>query len=108
MKRSLLDPVRNICMRELIGSRMTVVSHPDPTQVGRSGVMADETRNMFLMMAGEGVVKVPKKGGKFELEVRFEGRSQMVILDGDELIVRPEDRTKRCERTRAQPVRAPK
>ncbi|MGA1822099.1 MAG: ribonuclease P protein subunit [Thermoplasmatota archaeon] len=64
----------------------------------------DETRNMFLVDT-EGLKKmVAKKGSRLRIRVSNGGESVWMTIEGDSIIFRPEDRTKRCER---KPLRAP-
>ncbi|MGA1793339.1 MAG: ribonuclease P protein component 1 [Thermoplasmatota archaeon] len=98
MKKKMLDPYRNINIRELIGLDVTVVAHTDPTLEGIKGRIIDETRNMFLVRSEEKDRKVAKKGASFELFVDGPKGDVAIILKGDELVARPEDRTKKLEK----------
>ena len=93
-----MDPVRDLYIRELIGGEVRVIEHSDPTFIGLFGTVLDETMNTFLIRSGEGTRKVPKKGAKFEYMVKEKNEVIRVELDGDTLIQRPEDRTKKLER----------
>jgi RNase P/RNase MRP subunit p29 len=98
MKRRLLDPYRNVNIRELIGLRLEVVSHPDPTVVGAGGTVIDETRGTFLIKEGMKERRITKKGAVFELTVKGSKGPRKVQLHGNELLMRPVDRTKKLER----------
>ena len=100
MRKKMLDPYRNINIRELIGLDVTVVAHTDPTLEGLKGRIIDETRNMFLVRSEEKDRKVAKTGAKFELMVNGPRGMTVITLKGDDLVVRPEDRTKKLERRR--------
>jgi RNase P/RNase MRP subunit p29 len=83
---------RNLARRELIGLRVRVTGHPDPTVAGAEGVVADETMNTFSVEAGGRSRMVQKKGGTFEFLID----GQAVRLEGSEIAFRPEDRTKKA------------
>ena len=100
MKKKLLDPYRNIGIRELIGLEVKIVNHPDTTFQGSRGTIIDETRNMFLVRMEGKDRKVSKKGGRFEVIVNGPRGRVVIELIGDDLLVRPEDRTKKLERRR--------
>jgi len=98
MRKKVLDPYRNINIRELIGLEVTVVAHTDPTIEGLKGRIVDETRNMFLVRSEEKDRKVMKKGASFEVKVNGPKGVAVITLNGDDLVTRPEDRTKKLER----------
>jgi len=100
MRKKMLDPYRNINIRELIGLEVTVVAHTDPTLEGLKGRIIDETRNTFLVRSEEKDRKVAKNGARFELMVNGPKGMVVITLKGDDLVVRPEDRTKKLERRR--------
>ena len=91
---------RELTQHELIGLRARVVRARDPNQMGLEGVLADETRNTFLVQTREGPRRVPKRG--LELEVSADpatgsraGGEPAVRLQCERLVGRPEDRIKR-------------
>jgi ribonuclease P protein subunit POP4 len=98
MKKRLLDPYRNVNIRELIGLDIEVVSHPDPTVVGAKGAVIDETRSTFLIKEGVKDRRITKKGAMFDLTVEGDKGPMKVRTYGDDLLVRPVDRTKKLER----------
>jgi ribonuclease P protein subunit POP4 len=100
MKKRLLDPYRNVNIRELIGLDIEVVSHPDPTVVGARGTVIDETRGTFLIREGVKNRRITKKGAVFDLTVTGNNGPRKVRSNGDDLLVRPVDRTKKLERKR--------
>lgn len=85
---------RNLPQHELIGLGVRVASAADPTHVGVSGTVVDESRNMISVDTGKKVVKIPKKGTAFEFAAG-DGRARVA---GDDITFRPEDRVKRCRR----------
>ncbi|MFW3145266.1 MAG: ribonuclease P protein component 1 [Thermoplasmatota archaeon] len=100
MRKRMLDPVMDVYKRELIGGEVVVKHHTDPTMVGVRGIIIDETRNTFVIRSEDSERRVPKKGARFHYHVRSDAGSQWVLLDGEELIHRPEDRTKKMEKKR--------
>ena len=98
MKRKLLDLYRNINIRELIGLEVTVVAHPDPSMEGIHGSVMDETRSMFLIRTEVKERKVAKKGALFEFAVDGPRGIKRISMKGDDLVHRPEDRTKKLEK----------
>ncbi len=86
---------RNIKRHELIGLRVTVERGPDPSVVGATGTVTDETRNMLVLArsADGRTLRVPKDGWTFRF-VLPGGRS--ADIEGHDITFRPEDRVKRC------------
>ncbi|MGA1866280.1 MAG: ribonuclease P protein component 1 [Thermoplasmatota archaeon] len=101
MRKKTLDRYRNMNILELIGLEARVVAHTDPALVGLRGIVVDETRNMFLLRTEEKDIKVMKKGANFELTVDGPKGKLVVTLAGDDVLIRPEDRTKKLERKRS-------
>lgn len=87
--------VRNLPYHELIGLEVTVVSHSDPSLIGVRGKIVDEGANTLrvAVKGGTKVITVLKRYGAFELVLPESGKK--VILDGTEIVGRPEDRLKR-------------
>jgi ribonuclease P protein subunit POP4 len=81
----------NVKKHELIGLDVRVLrSNPDLTDL--EGRVVDETRNLLTIETHKGERKVPKEGSVFEFAIP-EGR---VVIEGDSLLFRPEDRIKRA------------
>ncbi|MBN1538976.1 MAG: ribonuclease P protein subunit [Candidatus Thermoplasmatota archaeon] len=100
MRKKKLDRYRNMNILELIGLEAHVIAHTDTGLVGLRGRVIDETRNMLLLRTEEKDIKVMKKGAQFELTVDGPKGKLVVTLAGDDLLIRPEDRTKKLERKR--------
>lgn len=83
---------RNLIYHELIGLDVMVVDHVDRGLVGRRGKVVDESMNILIMDDGLRKIKVPKQGGKFIFKLLKED----VVVRGELIIGRPEDRIKRC------------
>ena len=75
---------RDVARHELIGLSVSVDGGPH-------GVVVDETRNTFLVETASGPKRVPKPGKRFSFRV---GNAD-VVLDGDDIMFQPEDRTKK-------------
>jgi ribonuclease P protein subunit POP4 len=75
---------------ELIGLHAEVESSKRKGLAGLKGIVTDETRNALVIRTSKGDKLVPKGGTVFI----FEGRPQ-VLVKGDWIVARPEDRTKR-------------
>ncbi|MFH0815241.1 MAG: ribonuclease P protein subunit [Methanobacteriota archaeon] len=87
-----MTDARTMAKGELIGLRVRVAKHPDPTIAGCEGTVVDETKNT-LSVAGNGTMRVVQKtGGTFE----FLRDGKAVTLEGSTIAFRPEDRTKKA------------
>lgn len=86
-----------ILHHELIGLKIRIVSHSDPSLVGKSGVVVDETSNTLVILENRKnkKIRVTKCYGIFEFELQSKER---IIIDGSLLLGRPEDRLKRMLR----------
>ncbi len=80
----------NLRKGELIGQAVVVTASTDPSLVGLRGVVADETRNTFLVETPKGEKRVPKRGTSFTFGTG--GAS----VRGSDLLFRPEDRIKKA------------
>tara|TARA_Y100000310_G_scaffold342215_1_gene444356 strand:- start:6154 stop:6414 length:261 start_codon:yes stop_codon:yes gene_type:complete len=81
----------NITKHELIGLHVEVVEAKNSDLVGIKGKVVDETKHTVILATVNGERKVLKKGMKMKTEVK----GQQIIIDGDVLLVRPEDRIKK-------------
>jgi len=84
---------RNITKHELIGLHVQVMSSPDPTHVGRTGRIFDETRQTLLVSTEQGDKCFPKKDSVFRV---FLGEAKADI-EGNRIMFRPEDRPKKVK-----------
>jgi ribonuclease P protein subunit POP4 len=80
---------RNILRHELIGLDCEVAEAGNSSLVGIRGRIVDET--MKTLVLGEKRKRITKKGCRFRVTVN--GRK--VMIDGDLLVARPEDRIKK-------------
>jgi len=77
---------------ELIGRNVTIKHCPDPTWINQSGRIIDETKNTFLIQIGKKQKRVAKKKTTFE----FTNHGKKTIIEGSQLLYRPEDRIKKA------------
>ena len=80
---------KNIVRHELIGLYCEVAGSRNKSLVGISGRIIDET--MKTLLIGQSRKRVAKRGSRFRISL---GNKQ-VIVDGDMLAARPEDRIKK-------------
>ncbi len=78
---------------EFIGMTAEVLSTPDPSQLGMTGVIVDETRNTMTLRSDESTYHTLAKGNGMKLRVQREAFD--AVLDTNRIIFRPEDRVKR-------------
>lgn len=84
---------------EFIGRRIVVQSATDPTLVGLSGEVLDETMRT-LTVRTDADRKVVLAKDTITLTIDLDGRN--VELDGRALLFRPEDRIKKVRRAQAR------
>ena len=89
---------KNLLQHELIGLRLRVVRSRDEGRLNMEGTVVDETREMFVIEDGT-LRRIPKRGSAFEL-ILEDGST--VVLEGDDLAYRPEDRVKRASPLKAR------
>jgi ribonuclease P protein subunit POP4 len=84
----------DVARRELIGLEVTIGSGHAGFD-GLSGTVRDETMNTFLVETASGSeVRVPKAGQDFTFRVGDE----RIVVRGNDIQFRPEDRTKKISR----------
>ncbi len=81
----------NIVRHEFIGLDVVVVDAENKTLVGIKGEIVDETKNTFVIETEHGEKSVLKKGASFQVSIQ----NQEIIIKGDILVGRPEDRIKK-------------
>jgi ribonuclease P protein subunit POP4 len=79
-----------VYLKELIGKSIKVKNSPNINNVGINGKIIDESRNMIAIDAGNRVCKIPKNGTIF----RVEFGDAWYDIQGDAILLKPEDRTK--------------
>ncbi|ABP94276.1 MULTISPECIES: ribonuclease P protein component 1 [Metallosphaera] len=70
---------------DLIGKRVRILTHSDPSLVGREGIIILETEKTFLVKAGDNAFSVYKPNGIYEIDFK---RRRLTIC-GDALIGKP-------------------
>jgi len=88
---------RNILQHEIIGLRAKVAESRNTCQVGIEGTILDETMRTVVLLTDEGErKKVLKSDVKLLLHLPD---GTLVLVDGRELVGRPEERLKKRIRT---------
>ena len=80
----------NIAGHELIGLKVEVVGGSEKSRNGLKGLIVDETKNLLVLETETGLKSIPKNESVFEVVLGKE----KVVLDGKDILARPEDRTK--------------
>lgn len=86
------DLAARLAREELIGRKARVAVSHDPTLIGCEGTVVDETMNTLTLDSGRDRFTVGKRGQRFA----FETNDHVVLLDGDAIAHRPEDRIKKA------------
>ncbi len=81
---------KNLLCHEFIGLNANVLQSTDSGRKNTSGIIIDETKNLFEIRTKNGDRLVPKKEAVFEFFVGDE----KVVVDGKKIVVRPTERTK--------------
>tara|TARA_B100000029_G_scaffold356344_1_gene349171 strand:- start:258 stop:509 length:252 start_codon:yes stop_codon:yes gene_type:complete len=68
-----------------VGHEIEVTSSSDPSYVGRTGLVVDESRRMVFVQEGEKTIELPKQEIFFRI-------NQSKIIDGRKMNKKPEDR----------------
>jgi ribonuclease P protein subunit POP4 len=92
-----MKPTSSIIQQEFIGTETKVAQSSNPSHVGISGKVLDETRNTFTILH-RGKQKLVAKAQSVFLFTLPDGTG--VKVDGKVLIGRPEDRVKKVVRRR--------
>lgn len=77
-------------MGELIGLKVKIIKSTRRELIGLDGTVVNETLNTFLLESGKREKTVPKKLCVFEFS--SDGKH---VIDGRDLVYRPEDRIKK-------------
>jgi len=80
----------------LIGLKAIIVASKNKTLEGVTGRIVDETKNLITIDAQEKIKKVLKK----EVKLKVYTKSGPVMIDGVELVGRPEERLKKKAKVR--------
>ena len=82
---------KKLARGELIGHKVTIKDCSDPKWQDVTGIIIDETKNMFLIEVDEKQKKIAKKIAKFQFKV--DGKK--IVIDGSKILYRPENRIKK-------------
>jgi ribonuclease P protein subunit POP4 len=88
---------RNVLRHELIGLDVLVSGAANPAQIGLSGRIIDETRNMLVIETPQGIKRVAKMHNVFRVALPS---SELVEIDGSVLVLAPEKRINLHEKKR--------
>ena len=69
---------------ELIGINVQIIGK------NIQGMIIDETKNMFVIKSKKGIKKIIKKNSKMEFTIN----NEKVVVEGEKLVARPEERVK--------------
>jgi len=78
----------NILSHEIIGLYTEIMESTNPQILGVKGIIVDETKSMFTINSKDKMIKIPKSNNKWKFSIKNEG----VILDGNTLHKKPQDR----------------
>ena len=82
---------KNLIRHELVGLEVEVVNAKSVNQVGIKGNIVEETRNTLVVNTANGEKTVLKNN----VTLRFTLENQMVDVDGERLVGKPEERIKK-------------
>jgi len=83
---------KNLIYHELIGLKVKVHDSPNKALLGLEGKIVFETKNMLFLESDGKIKKIPKYPNIFEFYLEEGDR---VIVNGKDLLRRPEDRLKK-------------
>ncbi len=83
---------RSFLLGELIGEKVVITKTASLQLSGLKGTIIDETMNTFVIEAKNGRKRIPKKGNVFFFP------SSGLAVKGSQLLIRPEERTKKLGR----------
>ncbi len=84
---------KNIFFHELIGLEICILEHSDPSLVSVCGTIVDETAKTIVIETKKGVRKrVYKEHGVYAIWLP---NREKVIIRGNQILGRPEDRLKK-------------
>ena len=84
---------QNALAHEWIGLKVTIGESADPSMIGLSGVIRDETRNMFTIETEASTIRITKYHTTFNTVLP---NGEESAVNGSDLRYRPEDRVKKA------------
>ncbi len=85
----------NLIYSNLVGLKVRIAASTDPTHVGVTGIVVDETARTLVVSAGGREKVIPKVSSSFAFHLPGE-----VLVDGNSIAFSPEERLKRLQRRR--------
>jgi len=82
---------KTLARDEFIGLHVKIKDCKDPSWIGKTGLILDETKNTFLIEINKQQKKIAKNIATFEFD--FEGNKIAIV--GSKIAFRPEDRIKK-------------
>ena len=82
---------KTLARDELIGLHIKITDCKDPSWIGKSGKIIDETKNTFLIEIDDKKKKIAKKIASFE----FDYKGKKIKINGSKIAFRPEERIKK-------------
>jgi len=82
---------KTLARDEFIGLYVKIIDCKDPSWIGKSGKIIDETKNTFLIEIDDKKKKIAKNIASFE----FEYNGKKITINGSKIAFRPEDRIKK-------------
>jgi ribonuclease P protein subunit POP4 len=83
---------QNVLAHEWVGLKVTVSESADPSMIGLSGVVRDETRNTFTIQTEARTIRITKLHTTFKTVLP---NGEESAVNGSDLRYRPEDRVKK-------------
>ncbi|MHA1754781.1 MAG: ribonuclease P protein component 1 [Candidatus Odinarchaeia archaeon] len=84
----------NLYLINLIGKKIKIINSSDPSLIGLTGIIKDETRNMLMINVENRMVKIPKKIVQLKIEINGE----KMEVNGIRILGRPDERLKKIIR----------
>jgi len=78
------NSLKKLTKVELIGTHIKII------EKGIQGIIIDETKNLFVIKTKENIKKIVKKNNKMQFQIN----NKKIVIDGEKLIMRPEERIK--------------
>ena len=82
---------KTLAREEFIGLHVKIKECDDPSWIGRSGLIINETKKTFLVEIDGKEKMIAKKTAIFEFD--YDGKK--ITLDGSKIVYRPENRIKK-------------
>jgi len=86
-----MEDKKTLAKEELIGLYVKIKECKDPSWVGKSGFIIDETKNTFVIEYEDKKKVIAKKAAIFE----FDYQGNKITLEGSKIAFKPEDRIKK-------------